>query len=183
MGAGDEVRLRHSKGGAHLQQPTPRPRRLEASGCRCERVRCVRNAASSRGPDSQLPRSGFVQPLAQHSWVLYTDCAQTCSRGGATVYCDESQNPSNAADVSVSGTSLGAGVTVDLSSGPPGQFCYLLVSDDNGTVSQPPGAKGDLCLVPGPIGRYVKDTAQIDALGTFTTDIGLSKRLNETASR
>ena len=52
------------------------------------------------------------------------------------------------------------------------RFIYLLVGDGSSTVSQPPGAKGDLCVVGGScLGRYDKDVGQIDNLGLFSTDI------------
>lgn len=91
--------------------------------------------------------------------------------GSGEVYCDESQNPANTADISISGTSLSEGITVDLSNAPPDMFAYLLVSDTNGTLTDPPGAGGDLCLTPGPIGRYAKDLGKIGAGGTLSTDI------------
>ena len=61
---------------------------------------------------------------------------------------------------------------MSLSSGPASQFIYLLVGNGIDTVSQPPGAKGDLCVVGGScLGRYDKDVGQISSAGTFSTDI------------
>lgn len=89
----------------------------------------------------------------------------------SSIYCDT--NPNNAADIAIDTCdSSSSSIDVSLSNGPPGQFCYLLVGDGNGTVSQPPGAKGDLCVVGGTcLGRYDKDVGQIDSLGNFSTDI------------
>ncbi len=87
------------------------------------------------------------------------------------VYCDA--NPNNAAGIAIDTCDSTSGsINVRLANGPPNQFCYLLVGDGNGTVSQPPGAKGDLCVVGGNcLGRYDKDVGQIDSAGTFSTDI------------
>ena len=84
-----------------------------------------------------------------------------------------SQNANNAAGISISTLYSGAAsIILTISDGPPGQFGYLLVGDGNNTVSQPPGAKGDLCVVGGNcLGRYDKDVGQIDSAGTFSTDI------------
>ena len=91
----------------------------------------------------------------------------------AIVYCDSSQNPNNAAGISISTLDSSApSISLTLSCGPPGQFCYLLVGDSNGIVSQPPGAKGDLCVVGGNcLGRYDKDVFAIDGTGGGTTDV------------
>ena len=68
--------------------------------------------------------------------------------------------------------SSAASIQVSLKSAPPNQFVYLLVGSGNGTVSQPPGAKGDLCVVGGScLGRYDSDVGQITTEGAFTTDI------------
>jgi len=92
-------------------------------------------------------------------------------------YCDPSDgHPNNVATIDASGTSLsGPSITIDLAGGPANQFCYLLIGSSNGIVNQPPGAKGDLCVVGGNcLGRYAKDVGQISGAGTFTTDIGNS---------
>lgn len=92
-------------------------------------------------------------------------------------YCDPSTgSANNTSTISASGSSLGAGVSIDLSAAPPGQFCYLLIGDGTTIVSQPPGSKGDLCVVGGTcFGRYAKDLGAIDAAGTFTTDLESSQ--------
>jgi len=92
-------------------------------------------------------------------------------------YCDPGDgHPNNTATIDASGTSLsGPSITIDLAGGPANQFCYLLIGSSNGIVNQPPGAKGDLCVVGGNcLGRYAKDVGQITGAGTFTTDIGNS---------
>jgi len=93
----------------------------------------------------------------------------------ATSYCDETQNPNNAADIAIDTCVLSPGNTVHLSGGPPGQFCYLLLGNGTATVSQPPGSNGDLCVVGGScLGRYSKDIGSIDAGGAFSTDVSNS---------
>ena len=91
----------------------------------------------------------------------------------ATRYCDASQNPNNAAVIDIDTCDSAApSIQVCLAGAPANQFVYLLVGDGSGTVSQPPGAKGDLCVVGGScLGRYDKDVGQITSAGTFTTDI------------
>ena len=88
-------------------------------------------------------------------------------------YCGASQNPNNAAVIDIDTIdSSAASISVSLSCGPANQFIYLLVGNGNGTVSQPPGAKGDLCIVGGScLGRYDKDVGQVTSAGTFSTDI------------
>ena len=88
-------------------------------------------------------------------------------------YCGSDQNPNNASTIAIDTTDASSSsIQVSLSQGPANQFVYLLVGNGNGTVSQPPGAKGDLCVVGGScLGRYDKDVGQIAADGTFATDI------------
>ena len=92
---------------------------------------------------------------------------------GVSRYCGTNQNPNNAAVIDIDTTdSSSASILVNLASAPANQFVYLLVGNGNATVSQPPGAKGDLCVVGGScLGRYDKDVGQITSVGTFTTDI------------
>ena len=94
-----------------------------------------------------------------------------------TFFCDPSTgSPNNTATIQPSGHWLGSGITIDLVGGPAGQFCYLLIGDGNALLGQPPGSKGDLCLVGGScLGRYAQDIGQISAGGTFTTDIQSSQ--------
>lgn len=111
-------------------------------------------------------------PLGQFGMVLYASCNTECdvSKPWGT-YCDETQNPNNAADISITSTTLGGPISVELSNAPPSQFAYLLIGAADGTVSLPPGAKGDLCVVGGFIGRYDQDVFQIDAGGDGSTDL------------
>jgi len=90
-----------------------------------------------------------------------------------STYCDPSGgHPNNSATISASSSSLSTTITLDLSNGPPGQFCYLLIGDDDNVVNQPGGSKGDLCVVGGScLGRYSKDVGAITPAGTFSTDI------------
>ena len=92
---------------------------------------------------------------------------------GVSRYCGTTQNPNNAAVIRIDTTdSSAASIRVSLASAPANQFAYLLVGNGSGTVSQPPGAKGDLCVVGGScLGRYDRDVGQITAAGAFTTDI------------
>ena len=92
---------------------------------------------------------------------------------GVIRYCDATQNPNNAAVIGIDTIdSSAASIRVSLASAPANQFAYLLVGNGSGTVSQPPGAKGDLCVVGGScLGRYDRDVGQITAAGAFTTDI------------
>ena len=91
-----------------------------------------------------------------------------------TFYCDPSDgHANNQATIQVSGNVLSQGpIHVSLTGGPPGQFSYLLVGNNNGIVKQPPGAKGDLCIIGGNcLGRYASDIGQISSGGSFVTDI------------
>ena len=62
-------------------------------------------------------------------------------------------------------------ITLDLSSGPSGQFTYLLIGSGTNVISDPAGAVGDLCLVGGSLKRYRQDLGAISGAGTFSTDI------------
>ena len=90
-----------------------------------------------------------------------------------TVYCDANQNPANAAGISVDTCEAAASsINVTMNGGPSGQFAYLLVGDGNTTVSQPPGAVGDLCVAGGScLGRYATAIGTIDGAGSFNTDV------------
>ena len=92
-------------------------------------------------------------------------CSQT--------YCDEAQNPNNAADISIDTVdSSSSSINVTMSNGPPNQFVYLLVGNGTNVVNNPPGTKGSLCIVGGScLGRYDKDVAAINAGGMYTIDL------------
>lgn len=88
-------------------------------------------------------------------------------------YCGYEQSPSNNSTIGI-GTcdSSASSIPVRLHGGPAGQFVYLVVGDGSSTVSQPPGAAGDLCVAGGAcLGRYTGDLGQISAAGQFSTDI------------
>lgn len=89
---------------------------------------------------------------------------------GPTVFCDD--NPDNAAGIEIDTTSCAASsIHVTLTDGPAGQFGYLLVGAGSATLTDPPGAEGDLCLGGSAIGRYVLDLGVIDGAGRLTTDL------------
>jgi len=92
---------------------------------------------------------------------------------GGTVYCDETQDPDNAADIAISTNDSGSpSILVTLSQAPSGQFTYLLVGDGTGAISNPPGSEGTLCIAGGTcLGRYDKDVQQVSAGGSASTDI------------
>ena len=102
-------------------------------------------------------------------YAYYYDLNPPC---GVT-YCGVAQNPNNFANIAVSTCdSAAASILVSLTLGTPNQFTYLLVGDGMATVSQPPGAVGDLCVVGGAcLGRYDLDVGAINAAGEFSTDI------------
>ena len=103
--------------------------------------------------------------------TIYATCAECVVHR----FCGQTRNPQNGAVIDINTCSLTASaINVSLSSGPPGLFCYLLVSDGDDDLGIPPGAVGTLCLGPqsgGSIGRYIKDVGQITGSGSFNTDI------------
>lgn len=124
-------------------------------------------------------------PFAQFHFVLATDCSQPgtsnpCDSYG--LYCGgqaaggASGNGYNFSKIWIDTCDCSAGsIFVSMLCANPyaGNVGYLNISagGNNGTVSDPPGAQGDLCLLGGPIGRYNKDVVVIDAEGFATTDI------------
>lgn len=80
----------------------------------------------------------------------------------------------NISNLEASGCDLSSAITLDLSSGPPSQFTYLLIGAGSSVVTNPAGAVGDLCVVGGFLSRYRLDLGAISAAGTFTTDISSS---------
>lgn len=105
--------------------------------------------------------------------IFYDNLSLSDGAACGTQYCGASQNPNNSAFISIDTCdSTSASINLTLSNGPSGQFTYLLVGDGNSTVSAPPGANGDLCIVGGAcLGRYDKDVGAIDGSGLFSTDI------------
>ena len=88
------------------------------------------------------------------------------------VYCDESSNPNNVGDISVSSVSLGGpAITVTATNVPPNINGYLIVGAADNLVANPPGAKGTLCVVGGCQGRYGTDIQSSGSGGTYSTDI------------
>ena len=121
------------------------------------------------------PEGSSLCPTVETGVVVNGDVTldaslQDCT-GSATVYCDT--NPNNVADIAIGTFDSGSpNIDLDLTSGPPNQFVYLLVGNGDSVVSQPPGAKGDLCVVGGScLGRYDKDIGQINTAGAFSVDI------------
>ena len=126
---------------------------------------------------------GFTPPLGAGSysiWMNQTGAINTTTlrlvltdAPVGDVYCDESINANNVADIAVSTADSGApSIFVSITNGPPNQFIYLLVGDGTGSVDQPPGAKGSLCVVGGScLGRYDKDIGVIDAGGKYSLDL------------
>ena len=141
-------------------------------------------------PDVLETGSGFATSIAVDASLVIAgapyhggSCASFQTEGRAwvasledelgTVYCDETQNPENEADLAIDTLDSGAtSINLTLSNGPPGQFGYLLVGDGTATVSAPPGAVGDLCVAGGScLGRYDKDAGAIDSGGLYSVDI------------
>lgn len=91
--------------------------------------------------------------------------------GGCEV--DRSCSPSALGPrIDVQGCSLSASaIPLTYSGGTPGLPGYLLVGRGSAVLSNPPGARGDLCLGGAPIGRYVADVAVVDSGGRMTTDV------------
>ena len=91
-------------------------------------------------------------------------------------YCNPGDgSANNVASIDVPGCDLTGPYEVVLSNAPANQFAYLLIGNGNSVVSQPPGAKGDLCVLGGScLGRYASDIGAVDSTGTFTTDISNS---------
>ena len=110
--------------------------------------------------DDTAPSAG-----AAYVYFLGPDCGVT--------YCGADQNPNNAATISIDTCVLdSASIQLTLAGGPAGEAAYLLVGDGNATVSAPPGADGDLCIVGGAsLARYISAVGGIDAGGSYSTDI------------
>lgn len=91
-------------------------------------------------------------------------------------YCNPGDgSANNVATIDISSCDLLSGTSVNLSNAPANQFTYLLIGDGNSVVQQPPGAKGDLCVLGGAcLGRYAADIGSVSAAGTFSTDISNS---------
>jgi hypothetical protein len=103
-----------------------------------------------------------VSPFASFGFTLFADCTADCGAAG-TVYCDETQNANNVADIAISTVvASSSSIDVSITGGPNNQFTYLLVGNGQNAVNNPPGSKGSLCVVGGNcLGRYDKDVQQI----------------------
>jgi len=109
-------------------------------------------------------------PGAQFRMEMYTDCAATCSPGTdcGTQYCDSV----NAASISIDSCDLGGGNVIKVEgAGSNALFAYLNISAGNGTLTDPPGSTGELCLMGASIGRYNGDLQTLNGSGTYKTDI------------
>ena len=94
----------------------------------------------------------------------------TLTRMCGKVYCDS--NPNNAADIGVDSCLCASGsILVTMTGAPPGQFGYLLIGAGSTTITDPPGAQGDLCLGGAAIGRYSADAGATDGSGSLSTDL------------
>jgi len=113
-------------------------------------------------------------PGAQFTMEMYTDCTATCTpdKGGdcGTEYCDT--NPANTANIAIDSCDLdGNGNVVTVTNAGTTLFAYLNISLGNGTLTDPPGSVGDLCLLGSSIGRYNADLQSPGGSGTYTTDL------------
>ena len=105
---------------------------------------------------------GLTGSAGMDGLSLEGDCYQ--------LYCDS--NPDNVADIGIDGCDCSSGsINVWLSGAPVNQFAYLLIGANNGVVTNPPGAVGDLCLGGSPIGRYSLDAGATNGSGSLSTDI------------
>ena len=117
------------------------------------------------GDPDVISASEFDSKIAWYENLMAVDCG--------TRYCGADQNPNNASGIGINSCNATSNaIKVSLYQGPPNQFIYLLVGNGSATVNQPPGAKGDLCVVGGScLGRYDKDVGQIGTDGIFVTDV------------
>ena len=115
------------------------------------------------------PGSGLFGTQKDMTWRLYGKE----HNDRIVKYCNPADgHPNNTSGIDVSGNSLGQGIEVCLTGGPPNQFGYLLIGNNNGIINQPPGAKGDICILGGfCIGRYALDLGVIDTAGSLCTNI------------
>jgi hypothetical protein len=110
-------------------------------------------------------------PPAQFSMQLFTDCTASCEKSTCGVeYCDT--NPNQNGNIAIDNCALdGSGNTITVTNAGTTLFSYLNVSASNGTITDPPGSQGDLCLAGSPIGRYNADLQAPGGSGTYSTDI------------
>ena len=65
----------------------------------------------------------------------------------------------------------GPGNTLVLSSSPSALFGYPMIAAAQGSVTNPPGANGELCVGPSGVGRYNKDLRSTGGSGGYSVDI------------
>jgi len=114
-----------------------------------------------------------VSPFLQFHFVLFADCAATCSGNPTLVYCDETQDPNNAADIGISTTDSSSSIIeLVVENARPGQFACLVVGDGSTAIDDPPGSVGSLCVAGGScLGFYDKDVQTIAPNGTASVDL------------
>lgn len=91
-------------------------------------------------------------------------------------YCGSDQNSNNKATISIDSCNAYVywwqSIKVRLSGAPAGQMAMLVVGNGTGTVSQPFGAAGDLCVAGGTcMSLFGSDAGQTSWYGTFSTSI------------
>ena len=118
-------------------------------------------------------------PALQFSMLYFTDCnAGPCTPCSDAIICDDALDPSgfieNVTHLTIDTCDVSAGsinvCLLDCRGDYEGQFAYLLIGMGTATLSDPPGAAGDLCLGGAAIGRYVQDAGPITN-GVLCTDI------------
>ena len=65
----------------------------------------------------------------------------------------------------------GPGNTLTLSNSPNALFGYPMIAAAQGSVTNPPGANGELCVGPSGVGRYNQDLQSTGGSGGYTVDI------------
>ena len=126
------------------------------------------------GDTSLLIESGFQIDCMGHSFAaLAYEPEPACIPCSVEFYCNpQTGSPDNVASLDSDACYLGGAVTLTLGGAAPGQATYLLIGNGFGIVTDPPGAKGDLCVSGGSyLGRYSKDIGTTDASGSFATEI------------
>ena len=94
----------------------------------------------------------------------------------AKSYCTtRTGSPKNKATVSASSCDLLGDITLTMAGAIQGKFCCLMIGNGSGKVTDPPGAKGDLCLSGGDLLElYALDIGKTTGSGTFALNISNS---------
>ncbi|MDA1263506.1 MAG: hypothetical protein O2816_00335 [Planctomycetota bacterium] len=111
-------------------------------------------------------------PGAQFAATLFTDCADSiCADPCGDRYC--LSGPDQVGVLTIDTCDLASGsATITATQTQSVRTAYLCVSANNGVITDPPGAVGDLCLAGvGPIGRYVRDLRFPNGSGTWSIDL------------